>query len=206
MRIDLNADAASRSAHGRWASDAALLAPSPPSTSPAAFHAGDPDRHAPDDRAGCREAGLAIGAHPAYRTCRDSAAAPAGPRPRAVEDLVLYQVAAARGASRAPRASASSHVKPHGALYNQAARDAALAAAMARAVAMVDPALRLVGSAGSRARSTPAARGRASRGCRRRSPTARYRAPDGDRSCHAAGRGARRRARSGRLSRPQRVR
>ena len=42
-----------------------------------------------------------------------------------------------------------SHVKPHGALYNVAARDARVARAIARAVAAVDPALALVGLAGS---------------------------------------------------------
>lgn len=41
------------------------------------------------------------------------------------------------------------HVKPHGALYNVAARDAAVARAIARAVAAVDPALVVVGLAGS---------------------------------------------------------
>jgi UPF0271 protein len=41
------------------------------------------------------------------------------------------------------------HVKPHGALYNMAARDASVARAIARAVAALDPALILVGLAGS---------------------------------------------------------
>jgi UPF0271 protein len=41
------------------------------------------------------------------------------------------------------------HVKPHGALYNVAARDVRVARAIARAVAEVDPALALVGLAGS---------------------------------------------------------
>jgi UPF0271 protein len=41
------------------------------------------------------------------------------------------------------------HVKPHGALYNMAARDAGLAAAIARSVAAVDRALLLFGLAGS---------------------------------------------------------
>ncbi len=40
------------------------------------------------------------------------------------------------------------HVKPHGALYNQAARDPALAQIIVNAVAQIDPALRVVGLAG----------------------------------------------------------
>jgi UPF0271 protein len=42
------------------------------------------------------------------------------------------------------------HVKPHGALYNMAARDAGLAQAVAEAVYEVDSRLLLVGLAGSR--------------------------------------------------------
>ncbi len=41
------------------------------------------------------------------------------------------------------------HVKPHGALYNFAARDRATAEAIAGAVAAFDPGLILVGLAGS---------------------------------------------------------
>jgi UPF0271 protein len=44
---------------------------------------------------------------------------------------------------------ALSHVKPHGALYNMAARDRALADAIARAVRDADPALVLFGLSGS---------------------------------------------------------
>lgn len=42
------------------------------------------------------------------------------------------------------------HVKPHGALYNMAARDAALARAVAEAVREIEPRLVLFGLAGSR--------------------------------------------------------
>lgn len=41
------------------------------------------------------------------------------------------------------------HVKPHGMLYNQAAKDPQLADAIAKAVHACDPALILVGLAGS---------------------------------------------------------
>ena len=56
--------------------------------------------------------------------------------PGEVEDLVLYQVAAVAGMARAEGVRVA-HVKPHGALYNQAARDPSLAAAIARAVARI---------------------------------------------------------------------
>jgi UPF0271 protein len=59
----------------------------------------------------------------------------------------LYQVGALTGMARAA-GTLLRHVKPHGALYNQAARDPALADAVARAVRDFDPELRLVGLAG----------------------------------------------------------
>src|SRR5690606_4514107 len=60
----------------------------------------------------------------------------------------LYQVGALSGFTRAARTFLR-HVKPHGALYNMAARDAALADAIAAAVRDFDPLLVLVGLAGS---------------------------------------------------------
>ena len=69
--------------------------------------------------------------------------------PGEVEDLVALPGRSARSAWRAAEGVRLAHVKPHGALYNQAARDPALASAIARAVASLDPRLVLVGLAGS---------------------------------------------------------
>ena len=68
--------------------------------------------------------------------------------PREVEDSVVYQIAALAGVAAAQGARLR-HVKPHGALYNMAARDRALADAVARAVAAVDRSLIVVGLASS---------------------------------------------------------
>jgi UPF0271 protein len=62
--------------------------------------------------------------------------------------MTLYQVGALAAFVQAAGARLG-HVKPHGALYNMAARDATLADAIARAVHAFDPTLRLVGLAGS---------------------------------------------------------
>lgn len=58
----------------------------------------------------------------------------------ALEDLVLYQIAAVAGVAAAEGA-ALRHVKPHGALYNMAVRDPETARAVVRAVLAVDPTL-----------------------------------------------------------------
>ena len=92
--------------------------------------------------------GVVVGAHPGYPD-----AAGAGRRAVTISDAELTttlveQIEALReicGRHGVPLV----HVKPHGALYNQAAVDASLAATIARAVRAVDPALRLVGLAGS---------------------------------------------------------
>jgi UPF0271 protein len=66
-----------------------------------------------------------------------------------VENLVLYQVAALDGFVRS-RGGRLAHVKAHGALYNQAAKDLELALAIARAVRRYREDLVLVGLAGSK--------------------------------------------------------
>jgi len=65
-----------------------------------------------------------------------------------VEECVTYQVGALADIAAGNHVRLQ-HVKPHGALYNMAARDAALADAIAHAVAAFDPALILFGLSGS---------------------------------------------------------
>lgn len=92
--------------------------------------------------------GLAVGAHPGYpdraRFGRHRLDATADEivawLTRQIEELAEH--AAALDLRLA-------HVKPHGALYNTAATDAAVARAVVRAVAAFDPALVLVGQSGS---------------------------------------------------------
>jgi UPF0271 protein len=62
--------------------------------------------------------------------------------------MSLYQIGALQAVARAQGVRVA-HVKPHGALYNMAARDRALADAVARAVRDADEEMILVGLAGS---------------------------------------------------------
>jgi UPF0271 protein len=66
-----------------------------------------------------------------------------------VEAMVLYQIGALAAICRAEGVELY-HVKPHGALYNQAARDIHLAEAIARAVKRFSHSLVLIGLAGSK--------------------------------------------------------
>lgn len=93
--------------------------------------------------------GVAVGAHPGYPDLagfgrRDLEMSAADLRASLVVQVGAV-VAAARVAGVTVR-----HVKPHGALYNRAARDAALAGVVADAIAALDRGLLLVGLASSR--------------------------------------------------------
>lgn len=111
------------------------------------FHAGDPSVMR-ETIALARAHDVAIGAHPGFPDLAGFGRREMQATPRQVEDLVLYQLAALAGMAAAAGSSLQ-HVKAHGALYNMACRDAALAAAIARAVASFDRSLLLFGLPGS---------------------------------------------------------
>lgn len=92
--------------------------------------------------------GLNIGAHPGYADPINRGRQPQRLPPDEVQRLVRDQVATLASIA-AERGTRLTHVKPHGALYNQAASDRALADAIAIGVREVDPDLRLVGRCGS---------------------------------------------------------
>lgn len=150
MRIDLNADLGEG-----CPDDAALIAVVTSANVACGFHAGDPGLMARTVRAAAN-AGVAVGAHPSFPDREGFGRRAMQRSPDAVEADVSYQVGALLAICRA-RGVRLAHVKPHGALYNQAAGDPELAAAIARAVHAVDPGLVLVGLASSRAMRDAAA-------------------------------------------------
>lgn len=93
--------------------------------------------------------GVAAGAHPGYPDRASFGRRSAGMDPRAIEETVFEQVRLL--AAAADRAGVEVRfVKPHGALYNDAAGDEGIAAAVARGVARWRNPTVLVGLAGSR--------------------------------------------------------
>jgi UPF0271 protein len=91
-----------------------------------------------------REKGVAIGAHPGFPDLVGFGRREMKATPEEVENLVLYQVSALAGMAAA-QGMRLQHVKAHGALYNMACRDRALADAIAKAVASLDRSLILFG-------------------------------------------------------------
>jgi UPF0271 protein len=91
---------------------------------------------------------LAIGAHPSYPDREHFGRREQDCSAETVADFVCEQVRALDRVA-ASCAARLAHVKPHGALYNQAARDPALAKAIAAGVARCHRDVILVGLAGS---------------------------------------------------------
>lgn len=111
------------------------------------FHAGDSSSMQTTVRLAKRY-GVAIGAHPSWMDREGFGRREMSLPPDEVEALILYQVGALDAIAKAEGVEMR-HVKPHGALYNQAAKDRVLANAIAGAVKRFSGELVLVGLAGS---------------------------------------------------------
>lgn len=156
MKINLNADLGE--AYGAWrmGDDAALLGVVRAANIACGFHAGDPLVMRNTVRTALA-AGVELGAHPAYPDLQGFGRRPMQMAPAELEAAVIYQVGALVGMAMA-EGGRLTHVKPHGALNNQACEDPALADCVARAVRAVDrelillaPARSELSSAGERA-------------------------------------------------------
>lgn len=142
MKIDLNADLGEGGAN-----DSALLQLVSSANIACGFHAGDALLMQQSVREAVKN-GVAIGAHPSFPDRQNFGRTAMQLPAETVYAQVLYQIGALAALAGA-EGGALRHVKPHGMLYNQAAKDAVLADAIARAVYDFNPQLILVGLAGS---------------------------------------------------------
>jgi UPF0271 protein len=145
--IDLNCDMGE--SFGAWTmgqDDAVLLHVSSANIA-CGFHAGDPATMRRTVAAAVAR-GVAIGAHPSLPDLAGFGRREMRVTPDETYAMTLYQIGALAAIARAA-GSRLHHVKPHGALYNMAAKDRALAGAIASAVRDFDDALILVGLANS---------------------------------------------------------
>ena len=146
IRMDLNSDVGE--SFGRWqlGDDRALLGIVTSANVACGYHAGDP-RTISQTIALAKASGVAIGAHPSYPDLAGFGRRSMAMSGADVEAAVIYQIGAVDAIARAHGVRLT-HVKPHGALYNDAARDRDLADAIASAVRR-SGGLALVGLAGS---------------------------------------------------------
>jgi UPF0271 protein len=91
-----------------------------------------------------KQHGVAVGAHPGYADLQGFGRREIQADPAEVEDSLIAQIGALAAIAKAEGAPLR-HVKAHGALYNQAARDLRLAAAIAAAIKAFDPSLLMFG-------------------------------------------------------------
>lgn len=145
--IDLNCDLGE--AFGPWpmGSDQALMDFVSSVNIACGFHAGDPSVMRTSVELAIKK-NVAIGAHPGYPDLQGFGRRSMKMTPREVYDVVLYQVSALYGMVKAAGARLC-HVKPHGALYNDAVVNPSLAASIVTAVRDLDDELIFVGLAGS---------------------------------------------------------
>ncbi len=142
LSVDLNADLGEGAA-----GEGELLALVSSANIACGFHAGDPGSMTASILA-AKAAGVAVGAHPGLADRENFGRRELPVTPGEVFALVTNQV----GAFQAVATSLGvrpNHVKPHGALYNMAARDPALAEAVTNAILAVDRRLLLFAPAGS---------------------------------------------------------
>ncbi len=111
------------------------------------FHAGDPSVMKKTVALAVKN-GAALGAHPGYPDLVGFGRRKMDIAPSDVYNMVVYQVGALAAFAKAA-GTRLQHVKPHGAMYNMAAKDAKLAEAIAQAVYDVDKDLILYAQGGT---------------------------------------------------------
>lgn len=145
--IDLNADMGESFGPYSLGNDAALIPLVTSANVACGFHAGDPRVM----EATVRQAafhGTAVGAHPGFRDLEGFGRRPLPTPPGEIETHVLYQIGALSAFCQR-QGVALQHVKVHGALYTEAAKNPKIARAIVEATASLQARLILVVPPGS---------------------------------------------------------
>lgn len=146
-KVDLNSDLGESFGTYKLGMDAEILAFVSSANVACAYHAGDP--LVMEETVGrAARAGVAVGAHPGFPDLMGFGRRNMVCTPKEVKAYVKYQLGALYAFTKA-QGVAMQHCKPHGALYNMAAKDMALATAIAEAIAEVDSNIILLGLANS---------------------------------------------------------
>jgi len=147
MKIDLNCDMGESFGRYRVGADEALMPFITSANIACGYHAGDPLVMDRTVRLAVKH-GVGVGAHPGFPDLMGFGRRQMQLGPEEIENYVLYQVGALAAFAQAAGAELA-HVKPHGALYNMAAKDMELARAIVRGVECLSKDLIMVCLAGS---------------------------------------------------------
>ncbi|MDR2647622.1 MAG: LamB/YcsF family protein [Oscillospiraceae bacterium] len=112
------------------------------------FHAGDPLVMAQTVQS-CKRSGVAVGAHPGFPDLMGFGRRNIAVSPTEAKAYIQYQIGALQAFCTVQGVKLA-HVKPHGALYNMAGKDIALARAICEGIAEIDKSLILLALSGSK--------------------------------------------------------
>jgi UPF0271 protein len=146
-RVDLNCDLGESFGAYTMGMDERILPFLTSANIACGFHAGDPGVMYRTVKLALKNK-VAIGAHPGLPDLVGFGRRNMEISPREAYEMVIYQIGALYGFVKAA-GGRMRHVKPHGALYNMAAKRRDLAEAIAEAIYQVDPELILFGLSGS---------------------------------------------------------
>lgn len=147
MKVDLNADLGESFGNYKCGMDEEVIRYVSSVNVACGFHASDPVVMAETVRL-AKEKNAAVGAHPGYPDLVGFGRRNMAVSPKEVKAMVQYQIGALQAFCKAAHVGLQ-HVKPHGAMYNMAAKDEKLAYAIAEGIYEVDSGLILLGLSGS---------------------------------------------------------
>lgn len=145
--VDINCDLGESYGHARVGQDEVLMPMLSSANIACGFHGGDPGTMHRTVRL-AQSHGVSIGAHPSYPDLAGFGRRRMELSPQEVYDCMLYQIGALSGFVHAA-GERLCHVKPHGALYNEASKNPELASAIVNAIFYFDRELVLFGPASS---------------------------------------------------------
>ncbi len=135
-KVDINCDIGESYGAYKIGNDEKIMPHITSASMACGFHAGDPMTIAQTIHL-ARKFGVAMGAHPGFPDLMGFGRREMQLSSQEVRNYIIYQIGAVLGFTKASDVKLQ-HVKPHGALYNMAAKDGKLGSAIVEAVKVLD--------------------------------------------------------------------
>ncbi|UXR62932.1 5-oxoprolinase subunit PxpA [Staphylococcus schleiferi] len=147
MKIDLNCDLGESFGNYKIGNDQSVIPLITSANIACGFHAGDENVMAETVKL-AKQNHVGVGAHPGFPDLQGFGRRNLDMSLKEIFNMVVYQVGALKAFCDIQGVKLN-HVKPHGALYQMASRDAEIAKAIASAIYEIDPKLYLMGLSNS---------------------------------------------------------
>ncbi len=145
--VDINCDMGESFGNYKCGLDSEIISYISSANIACGFHASDPLVMSESVKL-AKKYGVSVGAHPGFPDLVGFGRRNMNVSDKELRSMVLYQIGALKAFCEAEGVSLT-HVKPHGAMYNMAAKNEKMALAIAEAVCSADPSLILLGLSGS---------------------------------------------------------